>query len=322
MKASVIIVTRNRAADLAQTLQSMRGVRAANGLDVELLVVNNGSTDETAEVVRAFSACKFPLRHVYEERRGESYGRNRGLEETTGELIVFTDDDVRVRPDWVNGMCEPMLRNGVSVVAGGVMLAPNLTRPWMTHRHRSYLAATEWLRPDEPHGIVGANMAFSREVLRRVPAFDTELGPGALGFGDEELFSAQLIEAGFRIFGRLDVCVEHHFDPCRLKRASWLDAAAKRGVVSAYLTYHWHNRDYRLPRLRMALVGAKLMAFRALSVGTLPDEGCSESEMLCVFRHAELRHYLQERYRPRKYCRHGLVKISDLEKNLPAQSTK
>lgn len=307
MKVSVIIVTRNRASALAGTLSAIRAVAVPDGLKGELLVVDNGSTDNTAAVVGSAAHPSFAVRRVLESHRGAARARNRGLEETTGDLILFTDDDVHVPPEWLAGMCEPILQRKANVVAGGVRLAPNLVRDWMTFRHRSYLAATEWLDPEAPHSLVGANMAFSRDVLRRVPWFDPELGPGALGFGEEELFSAQLLKAGYPIFGRLEVWVEHHFDPSRLMRASWLETAERRGRVNAYITYHWHNRDYRLSKLRLALAAAKLTAHRALS-GRPPDEGCSERELQLLFQIGELRQYEIERHRVRNYERHGLAK--------------
>lgn len=307
MRISVIIVTRNRAADLAGTLGAMRAVGVPDGLEGELLVVDNGSTDDTAAVVRSAAHPKLPVRYLLESERGQSRARNRGLAETTGEVILFTDDDVRVPPGWLTGMCEPIVQRKASVVAGGVRLAPDLVRSWMTLRHRSYLAATDWLDPEAPHSMVGANMAFSRDVLRRVPGFDPELGPGALGFGDEELFCAQLVKAGYSIYSRLDVVVVHHFSPSRLKRASWIETAERRGRVNAYTTYHWHNRDYRLPKVRLALATAKLAMHRRSS-GEPPEEGCSEREIELLYSIGELRQYALERHRPRNYERYGLVK--------------
>jgi hypothetical protein len=153
-------------------------------------------------------------------------------------------------------------------------------------------------------------MAFSRDVLRKVPAFDEELGPGALGFGDEELFALQLQKAGYKIFGCLNVEVEHHFQPSRLLRRAWLDGAARRGRVNAYLTYHWQHRGYKLAGCRLLYAQAQLLAWRAFHPGprSESEEGCSEREMNLIFRCAELEFYIQERRKPRKYEHCGLVK--------------
>lgn len=160
MRVSIIIVTRDRAGDLKQTLQAMRQVAVTDGLEAELLVVDNGSSDETANVVMSCEPGSIPVRYTCEPRAGQSIGRNRGLAETTGEMILFTDDDVRPPVDWLSGMCEPMAQGRADAVCGGVRLAPHLLRPWMTQLHRSWLASTEWLTPGAVQSMVGANMAF------------------------------------------------------------------------------------------------------------------------------------------------------------------
>jgi hypothetical protein len=205
-------------------------------------------------------------------------------------------------------MCEPFAQQQACAVAGGVKLAACLIKPWMAHVHRTWLASTEWLNQQEPQSMVGANMGFSRHVLRRVPGFDPELGPGAMGFGDEYLFGCQLQEAGYRIIGRLNVCVEHHFARSRLKRESWLDAAARRGMVHGYVNYHWLHNGYKLAKPRLFYRSCQLAAWRARYGRSLSDEGCSVPELGLVFRQAELRDHLRQRSRPRNYQRHGLVK--------------
>jgi glycosyltransferase involved in cell wall biosynthesis len=105
MNVSIIITTRNRAADLMQTLQAMKCITVPDGLKPELLVVDNGSTDETAEVVRSCQLRKLPVRYTCERHAGQARARNRGLAETTGEMVLFTDDDVRPSADWLASMC-------------------------------------------------------------------------------------------------------------------------------------------------------------------------------------------------------------------------
>jgi hypothetical protein len=229
-------------------------------------------------------------------------------------MVLFIDDDVRPSPGWLAGICEPMTQNGPCAVAGGVKLAPGLLRPWMTHMHRCWLASSEWLDAESPQSMVGANMGFRREVLRRVPGFDPELGPGALGFGDETLFASQLLEAGFPIVGRLEVCVEHHFDPLRLKRESWLQAAVKRGNAMAYRGHHWEHWGCKLGWLRLLWISGQLAAWRRRSPAASADEeGCGEQELNLVLRQALYRAHLREGKRPRNYSRRGLVKLSRAE---------
>jgi glucosyl-dolichyl phosphate glucuronosyltransferase len=198
-------------------------------------------------------------------------------------------------------------------VCGGVRLAPQLMRSWMTPMHRSWLAATEWLTAGEPQSMVGANMAFSRSVLEKVPEFDRELGPGAAGFADDHLFAQQLLSAGFKILDRTELWVEHHFDPSRLSRESWLGAAEKHGASHAYLGHHWEHWGYRLGRLRLMQAKRKLARWRANNLDKMGSEGCSPEELQLAYHLATLRgHRLVHRQR-RKYERHGLVKLPNGE---------
>ena len=233
LRASIIITTRNRASLLRGTLESFRRLVVPAALSTELLVVDNASSDESAEVIKSTGLPQLPVRYLYEPGPGQSNARNSGLAHARGEIILFTDDDVRIPPNLLEAMCRPILCGHADAVAGGVKLAPELHRPWMKRLHRTWLASTERLNPAAPREMIGSNMAFSRRVLSRVPQFDPELGPGALGFGDETHFSARLLKAGFVIAGCLQVSVEHCPDVARLGRRSWLASAWKRGATKA-----------------------------------------------------------------------------------------
>jgi len=310
MKATVLIVTRNRAADLRQTLEAFKGVRIPAGLDVELLVVDNGSSDDTADVVKSHKPDGYEVRYLLESRAGKSNGLNLGISESKGDVVIFTDDDVRPPADWIEGMCEPVLSGRADVVAGGMKLAPHLLRPWMTPMHRSWLAASEWLTPGDPESLVGANMAVSKEVFKKVPGFDPELGGGGLGFCEDGLFAAQLKAAGFRFTDRFDICMEHHLDPSRLKRTAWLEAAEKRGRSHAYRGHHWDHWGCRLGPLKVLRARIKLALWRALNRDKMAgEEGCHEKEVDLVYQLALVRGHLEEAKRARNYQPNGLVKL-------------
>ncbi len=309
MKASILIVTKNRAADLLQTLRSLRLVHVPDSFGVELIVVDNGSTDDTAAVVKATTFEHLPLRCVHEPHGGQTFGRNRGLAESSGDVILFTDDDIRPSAEWLVAMCEPILQGKADAVSGGVSLAPHLLRPWMTPVHRSWLAATDWLDRGNPQSMVGANMAFARRVLDKVPGFDPELGPGALGFGDDGLFASQLLAADYKIHDKLDVGIEHHFDASRLTRESWLKAAEMRGNSHAYLGHHWEHWGCRFGRVKVLRAKARLAAWRSHNGDMLLTEGCELEEMDLVFELALARAHLKESARARNYERHGLAKL-------------
>jgi glucosyl-dolichyl phosphate glucuronosyltransferase len=310
MQATIAICTYNHSESLKQTLRALSEVTVPRGWKCELLVIDNASTDLTAEVIQSYEPAKgLTLRYLYEQNPGQCYARNAALAAATGEIILFTDDDVRVPGNWIEGMCAPILAGNADAVVGGIRIAPHLERPWMTWLHKSLWASTEFMDRDNPESLIGANMAFSREVLTKVPAFDTELGPGALGFHDESLFSFQLREAGYRIASAFDVIVEHHFDESRLQREELIETTRKMGASSAYRKYHWEYDDIPHARAQAALWRARLLKWRWTRRGEWPhSEGMPEWETWMMWQYYTCRYYLVERKRPRNYERHGLVK--------------
>lgn len=308
-KVSIIIITRNRAAHLRETLVAFQRLQVPRELPAELLVVDNASTDDTAAVIRAAQLPQLPVRYLHEPRRGLSNGRNSGLAHTTGELILFTDDDVRVPENWIANLTAPLLAGAADAIAGGVRLAPHLERSWMTPLHRSALACTKEREKEQPHELIGANMAFTRAVLRRVPGFDPELGAGALGFKEESLFFKQFQKAGFRLWPHWGLPVEHHFEPNRLLHTSFVDTARRRGHSDAYLRHHWgHDTMENLAR-RTWEAAARLAWYRLWHPGEVfQREGCADREMSLVRKLHFFRHFAVEQQRPRNYEFEGLVK--------------
>ncbi len=310
MKTSIIICTYNRAADLRQTLAAINQVCVPGQISAELLVIDNGSTDATAEVVAASHSPNVPLRYVLEPRRGKGYAYNRGMMEAEGEVFLFTDDDVRPPSDWIEGMCGPILRGETDAVAGGVRIAPHLERGWMKREHRCWLASTDWIESPVAQSMVGANMAFSKAVLTKVSGFDTELGPGALGFYDETLFAWQLKEAGFRIVAALDLAVDHHFEVSRLQRRNFQATAEKYGRSSAYVAYHWEHRDVTRSMLKFLKRRLRLLFWRTQNrQKRLAPDGMDWWEFELIKEANFFRHYARLQGQPRNYAKRGLEKL-------------
>jgi len=166
--------------------------------------------------------------------------------------------------------------------------------------------------------MIGANMGFSRVVLSKVPRFDPELGPGALGFGDDTLFSLQVEQAGFTIVSALDIEVEHWPVESRLTRTAWLRQAADRGRSLAYIDYHWRHRE--IPRVEIKYLRVLLSLAKHWLVNCrnwLNQEGCPEWEMQLYRKLHYYRYYLKLQVTPRAYAKHGLRKLVDDASRVP-----
>jgi hypothetical protein len=162
------------------------------------------------------------------------------------------------------------------------------------------------------HTVAGANFAFRRSILDKVPRFDPELGPGRLGFWDDTLFSLQVEQAGFKILAAPLAVVEHHFAPSRLLRSSFLRRAEGEGRCNAYVSWHWGHdpidsrAKYRALKKKIKLSILRVLRWRECRT----EEGCPEWELRLVLSAAYFNQYWMEQRRPRAYAQHGLLKLA------------
>jgi glycosyltransferase involved in cell wall biosynthesis len=179
------------------------------------------------------------LRYLSELKPGQCHARNLGLKEGRGEVFLFTDDDVRVPIDWISRMCEPILRGECDASVGGIVPGPGRSV------EKVFLppAVFDPFATDMNPILIGANMAFHRKVLAVVGRFDTNLGPGAMGMGDDTLFSLSIERAGFRISALKDAQVEHWFDVERCGEEDQRKTARQLARAKAYMDFHFHRRN-------------------------------------------------------------------------------
>ena len=306
---SVILCSHNRAAHLKETLASLRTTDVPAGWTVEVLLVDNASTDDTPAVMRAFEHPQAAVRVLQEKNRGLSHARNCGVRAARGRVLLFTDDDVRLPDGWMEGMATPILEGTADAVAGGVELSAASQRAWMTAHHRDLLASTERIDPACPERMVGANMAVSARVFEVVPGFDPALGPGRLGLGGETLFSLQLRAAGFQIASAFEVAVRHCPEATRMSREAWKEAAAQSGRAGAYRSYHWAHRHYALPVLLAGWLYQRCRLGWYQGVQALwggPSSPMPTRELLLRRRVHRVRQHLREYGKPAKHDPHAL----------------
>jgi glycosyltransferase involved in cell wall biosynthesis len=202
---SVVVPTRNRPHHAAGCAAS---ILATDGF-TNLLFVDQSDDRATEKALAKISDRRF--RYVRTETRGVSHARNLGMELSDGEIVAFTDDDCRVKSDWIERLVRVFATDpGVAVVCGRVEVPPDIQqRGWAESFHP---LTREWQGHYPPIGQWGitANLALRRSVLECVGRFDPVLGAGApLQSGGEPDFLFRVLRAGFKVINAEEVLVDH-----------------------------------------------------------------------------------------------------------------
>lgn len=225
-KASVLICSRNRAQKLESTLSRFLRESESHASLIEVLVVDNGSTDQTREVIeRSAQLTRIRVRYLSEPKRGKSRALNHGLALAEGDLILLTDDDCVPARSWVAHCIEAFERDSsLQLLGGRVELAdPNDAKVALslgTERKQLRSAFAMYSAPK----IMGANMAFRRSLLDDIGTFDTRLGPGS----------------------RANAVIEDHD---YVYRAIW--SGAKVVYDPSVVVFHYHGRQHEVDVIKV-----------------------------------------------------------------------
>ncbi len=225
---SVVIATFNRAARLKRTLEALRCQRYMP--DDEVIVVDNGSSDETASVIQMASRdYPVPLRRLTEPVRGKGPALARGVAAARGSILALTDDDVVVARDWVATIRQVFRHPSAALVGGRVDPDWECPPPRWLHvdpdeqygMMTSPLALQHYGADQElgPRTAVGANVAIRRDVLDALGGFRVELArrTGTLfGLEDQDLCS-RARQAGYLCVYRSAIRVRHWVPADRLR---------------------------------------------------------------------------------------------------------
>lgn len=186
---TVVVPALNAEATLEAQLKSLDAQRTARRFEV--VVVDNGSTDGTAELVAAFDASSFSLRTVEEARRGINSARNAGIHQA-GNLVLLCDADDEVHPDWLEQLVAG-LQAGRWVGGSVDYLGLNTARTreiWGVGERSNYLVTDPY-----DDRTLGCNCGFYRSMWEELGGFDVELSGAG---GDEKEFFMRAYGAGYR----------------------------------------------------------------------------------------------------------------------------
>ncbi|MEL4897034.1 glycosyltransferase family 2 protein [Crocosphaera sp. Alani8] len=238
---AAIICTHNRDRYLGDAIESLLAQEEVN---CEVLIVDNGSTDNTKEVVTPFLS-KPQIQYVYEPILGLSVARNRGAKETTAPILAYLDDDAIASPGWLKVLVDAYEQNQKLAIAGGkvtLIWPDNITPPsWISGALAGGLGAYDLgetvvsiTNPQfTPRGL---NYSLRRSFLEKIGGFDANLGRvGKKLLSNEELFMTELaLNQGWEVAYLPDALVAHNVAPERLQRGWFLSRSWWQGVSECY----------------------------------------------------------------------------------------
>ncbi|MGA7201748.1 MAG: glycosyltransferase family A protein [Candidatus Cybelea sp.] len=262
MDFSVVIATKDRHEYLRRTLESLQGQMRAP--QFEVIVVDNGSADETKSVVQAFAVRSIPVHYVTEPQPNRGKARNRGARVAAGRYLLFCDDDVWLPPAWVaahgaaqTGDCE--------VVNGPILNVPSYDArpsPTLANYSRAFLCT--------------CNASLSREAFFRAGGFDEAFD--LYGWEDTEL-GVRLRQAKCRWKFAWDAFLWHVKPPAQNTLEIEIQKAIEKArMAGRFLTKHPSRRArlatgahaLNLLRARYFLPDRLLALYAGLSTSDAP----------------------------------------------------
>jgi glucosyl-dolichyl phosphate glucuronosyltransferase len=256
---SVIVATRDRARLLESTLEALCR-QDSPGCPVEILVVDNGSIDNTSEVVAtAARRSPVPVTYLTETKSGKSHALNTALEHARGDLLVFTDDDVLPSRHWLASYAQALAQTGADYAAGRILPLWEAPQPrWLSPALHGVLAIPDGgtarlvLSGVQDHVMpIGTNMAVRRHVIDRIGGWNPQLGKlkHTLRTGEDHEFALRLAAGGFSGVYEPDASVLHRVPRERLRLSYFFRWSFGNGRMEAGLEEHYPSTAHYLCRV-------------------------------------------------------------------------
>lgn len=261
---SILFATYRRGEILRITLDSFLKLSPC-AFDYEIVVIDNACEQQTKELVLSYQNV-MPIHYLQEPSPGKNSALITGLKRARGDILIFTDDDVIVEPDWLIKFYEGIERLPAFDLFGGKIL-PHLAEgvsddKGLLQRPGSFIKSAyviaDWDIPEGPikvGHIWGPNMAVRRRVFDSGITFDPKIGPNGSNYimGSESDFLNRAAAQGFSGAYIPTACVKHQIRPEQLNR-EWLAGRA----------FRWGRGSVRRnkPESRFTLMGAPFYLYK------------------------------------------------------------
>ncbi|HWC00673.1 MAG TPA: glycosyltransferase family 2 protein [Bryobacteraceae bacterium] len=279
---SILLSTRNRASELRRALESLMIPANLSAEDWEIIIVDNGSSDHTAELCAEF-AQRYPrhFRALSEPTPGKSRALNRALSHVRGEILALIDDDVICDPGYLAGLRKTFSDGFADIAQGRTFVDYHCPRPdWFDHSFDQMMLLTDLgeQRLELHRGFWGVNVAMPMQAITKVGGFCLEIGPGAAsGLGEDGELAVRLKSSGYRLFYSPHMVLRHQVSGQRLTKRYVLGRSYRIGMSIAYYT-----ERPPVPLWRYTLYVGKTLALRTMKAAGLQLRGRTTQAMACL----------------------------------------
>ncbi len=200
MKVSVIIPAYNAQSTIGQTLKAL--MEQDYSEKFEILVVDDGSSDQTAQIIRSFAN----VRYIHQPNAGPAAARNHGAKFSQGFILAFTDSDCIPHKNWLSQLTRGFIAKDVAVVMGsyGIANKDNLLAycvyKEIVFRHERFL-------PDFPKVFGSYNFCVKKNIFEKVGGFDESYRNAS---GEDNDLSYRIFSSGARIYFERKALVDHY----------------------------------------------------------------------------------------------------------------
>jgi len=200
VSVSIIVPAYNASASLGRTIEALLKQNCFQPF--EIIVVDDGSIDNTAEIAHSFGAVKY----LRQENAGPAAARNHGARLARGQYLAFTDSDCIPHEDWISRLMAGFAQAEVGVVAGSYGIAN--PQNWLSRCiHAEIIWRHQHLMPDFPNSFGSYNFCVKKEVFEGVGGFNTVYRNAS---GEDNDLSYKIIAAGWRIYFDRKALVDHY----------------------------------------------------------------------------------------------------------------
>jgi len=260
LKYSILIPTYNRASELSLTIESLV-IHIEEGIyknDVEILIIDNNSSDNTKLVVQSYEKYNF-VHYFLEKQQGKNFALNLGIERSRGELLIFVDDDICPKLNWLHNIVKSLKDWPDDNIFGGRVIPnfPDHTPTWvMEGKFADFVFAIHM--PQKSEGLYkneatpsGPNCWIRKCLFEKGIRYDTEIGPKGKGrvSGSELEFFNRMKGLGELPVFIPGAAVEHRIQTFQTSKRYLLKRSFASGAGFAYI-YGFGDvpRSHGIPR--------------------------------------------------------------------------